>query len=285
MPKAEREPYSEELRARREEAGLTQKELAELLAVHSSLVAHWEAGRRLCGPRDASRLDQTLKTGGTFVRFLRKDDYARRFERVATAEAHATRIEEYAPVLVPGILQTRPYALEVHRSAQFSWRPEELDTLIVNRMNRTKILEQQHPQLWYILSEAVLRTVVGGPALMAEQLAHIAALTRVGRIGLQVMPFSEGAHAAMDSLVTLMRFDNAPELAYVEGVHTNMVVDADESYRVQKCRDAYDLTRSSALSPRTSLHFLESVTEEYRSHERPRSDQPARLAQIQLQQR
>lgn len=285
MPKAEREPYAEELRARREEAGLTQRELADLLAVHPSLVAHWEAGRRMPGPRDAQRLDQLLKTGGTFVRFLEKNPFADRFERVAKAESQATRIEAFAPVYVPGLLQTKAYATEVYRASRLFFPPDELDRQVVNRLRRAEILEGKLPEAGFILSEAVLRVVVGSHGVMAEQLGHICGLVRSKRIGFQVVPFGEGAHAAMGSLLTLMKFADAPDMAYVEGLHTGNVMDANNADSVQLCRDAYDLTRAVALSPGASLRFLESVTEEYRTHEHTPRPVPSVVAQVQLQRR
>lgn len=285
MPAAERQPYAEELRVRRREAGLTQKELAKLLAVHLSLVAHWEAGRRMPGPHDADRLDQVLHTGGTFVRFLEDNPYADRFDRVAKAEAEATRIEEFAPVYVPGLLQTRSYALAVYRSGRVFCPPDELDRQVVNRLKRAEIFKNNLVEAWFILSESVLRISVGSSAIMAEQLEHIASLVRSTRITLQVVPFSGGAHAAMGSLLTLMKFADAPDMAYVEGLHTGNVMDANAPDRVQMCRDAYDLTRAAALPPKVSLDFLESVTEEYRSYECTRRSEPGVLAQVQLQRR
>lgn len=285
MPKAEREPYAEELRARREEAGLTQKELADLLAVHPSLVAHWEAGRRMPGPRDAQRLDQVLKTGGTFVRFLEKNPFADHFERVAKAETEATRIEEFAPVYVPGLLQTKAYATEVYRASRLFYPPDELDRQVVNRLQRAEIFKGKLPEAWFILSETVLRVVVGGHDVMSEQLSHILGLVRSKRIRFQVVPFGEGAHAAMGSPLTLMKFADAPDMAYVEGLHTGNVMDANTADYGQLCRDAYDLTRAAAMPPGASLRFLESVTEEYRSYEHTPRPVPDVLAQVQLQRR
>ena len=279
---AERKPYAEELQARREEANLTQRELADKLVVHSSLVAHWEAGRRTPGPRDALRLDQVFQTGGTFTRFLEKNPYPDHFERAAKAEQQAVRVEDFAPALVPGLLQTRLYAHAVFRAHRLHWETDELERMVANRLKRAEILDRNLPEAWFILSEAVLRSVVGGYAVMAEQLAHIAELARRGRISVQVVPFAEGAHAAMGSMLKLMKFTDGPDLAYVEGLYTGNVMDASAPAQVRLCRDAYDLTRAAAQSPKASLRMLESVMEEYRGYERTLRPEQGVVAKVQL---
>lgn len=281
----EREPYAEELLARREEAGLTQRELADLLLVHPSLVAHWESGRRIPGPRDAKRLDQVLSTGGTFERFLARNRFASHFARAAEAEQQAVRIEEFAPVHVPGLLQTGPYARAVFRAHRLHWESDELDRVVVNRLKRAEILGGKLPEAWFILSETVVRTIVGGYGVMGEQLAHIAELVRRERINVQVVPFSEGAHAAMGSMLTLMRFGDSPDLAYVEGLYSGNLMDANAADDVQLCRDAYDMTRAAALSPRASLQTIEAVMEEYRGYERTLRPEQNVVAKVQLQRR
>lgn len=279
----EREPYAAELRARRDGAGLTQKDLAGLLLVHHSLVAHWEAGRRKPSYRDAQQLDKTLDTGGTFERFLRETPFARHFERAALAEQSATRIEEYAPVVVPGLLQTESYARAVLRTARMRWAPGELDARVQSRLQRSELLNQDLPEVGFILSEAVLRIPVGGPEVMAEQLAHISGLVRSGRVSLQVVPFNQGVHAAMASMVCLMKFADAPDMAYVEGLHTGKVMDANSPEEVQLCRDAYDSARAAALHPDASLRLLETVMEEYRTYARTLHAHQRVVAPIELQ--
>ncbi|WP_445330529.1 Scr1 family TA system antitoxin-like transcriptional regulator [Streptomyces sp. GSL17-111] len=121
---------------------------------------------------------------------------------------------------------------------------------------------------------------------MAEQLAHITQLVRDGRIRVQVVPFSEGAHGpVMGSMLTLMKCADAPDLAYVEGLYTGNVMDDDRVGEVQRCRDAYDPARAAALSPRLSLHLLDTVTKEYRDHEQGDRPDQRGLAQVQLQRR
>ncbi|WP_181008871.1 helix-turn-helix transcriptional regulator [Streptomyces sp. SM12] len=283
---SQRAPYAEELRSRREAAGLTQKQLAEKMLVHPSLVAHWEAGRRKPSYDDAKRLDRVLNTGGTFERFLRDNPFAQHFDRAAQAEQAAIRIEEYAPVYVPGLLQTEAYARGVFIAARMHWAEEDLDERVVNRLKRAEILTGKLPEVGFILSEAVLRLPVGGPEVMAEQIAHIIALVRARRIRVQVVPLAQGVHAAMGSMLSLMKFADAPDMAYVEGLHTGNVMDADAPDDVQRCRDAYDSARAAALHPDASLHLLETVMEEYRSYARNLQPQQQRLmAQVELQRR
>lgn len=281
---ASREPYAEELRAHRERAGLTQIELGDRLRVHATLVTHWEAGRRRPCPADADRLDEVLGAPGTFARFLKPRRYADYFERAAQAEESAERIDEFAPAYVPGLLQTEAYARHVFRASRLHWCEEEFERRVASRLTRGKLLHRPKPAAWFVLSESVLRIVVGSRAVMAEQLEHVASLARSHRIMVQVLPFSHGSHAAMGSMVSLMRFTDGPELAYVEALHTGNVIDADTPDLVQQCRDAYDLIRAVALPPEASMRLLEAVTEEYRNDASLRPEQRL-LAHVQLQRR
>jgi len=270
-PLSNEQRYGDEVRRKRETAGLTQAELAERIVCSPSLIAHYEAGRRTPSHADAQRLDQVLGTDGFFTRWrktLTKSRYAEHFQEAAEAEQLAVFIEEYAISLVPGLLQTEGYARAVLKVGKPNYTTADLDKKVVNRLERARILETpDSPTLWVILHETVTRTVVGGPTVMAEQLRHIAELGRVGRIMVQVVPFSVGAHAAMSSMVKLMRFADAPDMAYVEALNTGSLT--DDPSLVRRYRDAYDLTRAAALPPEVSLDLIESVAEDYGNHERP----------------
>ncbi|MFF7314463.1 Scr1 family TA system antitoxin-like transcriptional regulator [Streptomyces sp. NPDC008137] len=263
--------YGDELRRRRETAGLTQGELAEMVVCSPSLIAHYEAGRRSPNPADAKRLDQVLGTDGFFERWrdtLAKARFAEHFQEAAEAERLAVFIEEFAVSLVPGLLQTKAYARAVLKAAKPNNTAAELDEKVVNRVERARILENPtSPTVWMILGENAIRSVVGGPAVMAEQLRHIVKLARAGRIMVQVVPFSAGAHAAMSSMMKLMRFTDAPDMAYVEALHIGSLT--DDPSLVRRYRDAYDLARAAALPPEASLDLIASVAKDYDNHERP----------------
>ncbi|WP_200804461.1 helix-turn-helix domain-containing protein [Actinacidiphila paucisporea] len=261
--------YGEELRVRREAAGLTQLALGEAVILSPSMIAHIEAGRRKPRRDDAKRLDRTLGTDGFFTRFLPTLEgrrYAEHFTEAADAETRAIAIYEYAVSLVPGLLQIGGYARALFEAQHANYVREEVDKLVVNRLVRARILSASNgPAVWVILSETVLRLVVGGPAVMAEQLRHIFELGRSGRVLVQVVPHSAGAHATMMSMMSLMCFEDEPDAAYVEGLYTGAFI--DDPARVRAYRDAYDLAKAAGLSPEASLGVIESVAKEYDRHD------------------
>ncbi|WP_329381354.1 helix-turn-helix transcriptional regulator [Streptomyces sp. NBC_01351] len=254
-----------ELRVARERAGLSQADLGEPLFVSGSYIGQMEAGTRRITLELARPIDELLNTGGFFVRNCAasaRSKYPDHFAEAAEAEAEATAIREYAPLLIPGLLQTEAYAREVFHAYQPTAPKEVIDQLTEARLARASLLtDPTTPLLWCVLDEAVLRRVVGSKAVMAESLRHIAALIRARRVIVQVVPFSAGAHAALEGPLKLMSFDDAPPLAYVQGNGTGRLL--DDPAEVARHTLTYDLLTASALPPSQSLALIESVAEDY----------------------
>ncbi|MBW1597880.1 helix-turn-helix transcriptional regulator [Streptomyces sp. JJ38] len=257
-----------ELRYKREEAGMTQEELGQHLFVSGSFIGQLESGTRRMQPEFAAKFDEIFKTDGYFSRNCAaagKSRYPDHFAAAAEAEAIATDIREFAPLLIPGLLQTRPYARAVFRAYQPTAPEDVIDELVDARLDRAHVLDDPTtPLLWVILGEPVLRQVVGSRAVMAEALTHIATLARRHRIIVQVLPFEAGAHAALEGSLKLMAFDGAPPLAYLQGLGTAQLSDDPEQVRHHTM--TYDLVGAAALSPERSLTLIEAVAEEY-THE------------------
>ncbi|MFJ6757311.1 Scr1 family TA system antitoxin-like transcriptional regulator [Streptomyces sp. NPDC091273] len=254
-----------ELRVARERAGLSQAELGEPLFVSGSFIGQLEAGTRRMHIEFARQIDDILDTNGFFVRncgAAAKSKYPDHFAAAAEAEALATAIREYAPQLIPGLLQTAAYAREVFRAYQPTATEETIDELVTNRLARAALLnDPTTPMLWCVLDEAVLRRCGENPSVLAENLRHIASLIRQHRIIVQVLPFSAGFHAGMLGPLKLMSFDDAPPLAYVQGMGTGQLF--DDPATVAQHTLTYDLLTANALSPRKSLALIESVAEDY----------------------
>ncbi|WP_328582983.1 helix-turn-helix domain-containing protein [Streptomyces sp. NBC_00370] len=262
-----RQKYGEELRLRRLAAGMTQEALAELVVCSPTLISHIEAGRRLPNPEDAQRIDQALGTDGFFVRWLKDLDskYASHFAGVAEFEQRATEVRHYGSSLITGLLQTEAYAREVLGAHHVNCRRQEIDQQVVNRIERGQLLEDPSgPVAWILLDEAALRRGVGGPRVMAEQLHKIAAMAEAKRLRLHILPFAAGAHALLTGMLYLMSFDDAPSIAYVEGVATGHVF--DDPAMVNDCKNAFDLALGDSLSHKESVTMIKTVAQEY-AHE------------------
>ncbi|WP_329039913.1 helix-turn-helix transcriptional regulator [Streptomyces sp. NBC_00178] len=263
-PRTARTKYGEELRLRRTSAGLTQEALSEQIVCSPTLISHFEAGRRLPNPDDAQRIDRALDTDGFFARWLEDLDtkFVDHFAAVAELERQATEIRQFGLALVPGLLQTEDYARALFRAYRPNHRREELDEDVVIRTERGRVLDGPlNPVVWTLLDEAVLQRRIGGPAVMAEQLRSIARLADAGRIRLHIVPFEVGAHALLQSLVTLLNFADSAPVAYVEGFKTGHLM--DDPALVSASHTAYALSLSDALSQDESLALVRAAAEEH----------------------
>ncbi|MCT7351396.1 helix-turn-helix transcriptional regulator [Streptomyces sp. 15-116A] len=259
--------FGAELKRRREEAGLTQVELGARVFVSGGYIGQFEQAIRKPQLDVAQRIDEILQTDGIFERLCRKliDDrrYADYFARAAELEALATSISEFAPTLVPGLLQTPEYARSVTLAMNPLAPDEYIEEKVSGRIERARILKDAtRPKYWVILHENVLRVPVGGHAVMAEQLEHVAAVARARTAVVQVLPTVAGAYALMNGMVVLMEFDDAPPTAYTEAVYSGNLL--DDPAVVKRTHAAYDLLRAAALSPEASLALIESATKDHR---------------------
>ena len=260
-----------ELRHARERKGLSQEALGLRLFVSGTFVGQLEAGTRRLRPEMAPLVDEVLGTNGFFERnceAANKSRYPEHFAEAAEAEATATEIREYAPLLIPGLLQTPEYARAVNRAYAPTAPEETIDEWVEGRMARTRLLDNPTtPLLWVVLDEAALHRETGGRAVMAEALRHVAGLARRSRVIVQVLPFCAGAHSAMKGSLKLMAFEDAPPLVYFEGVGTGHL--EDDPATVAQMRFTYDLLTASALSPEKSLALIESLAQDYTHEEHP----------------
>ncbi|MFB6639289.1 helix-turn-helix transcriptional regulator [Streptomyces chartreusis] len=260
-----------ELRHVRERKGLSQEALGLKLFVSGTFIGQLESGTRRLRPDMAPMLDEVLGTNGFFQRNCQasnKSKHPEHFAEAVEAEAEATVIRQYTPMLIPGLLQTPAYARAVNRAYAPTAPEETIDEWVEGRMARTRLLDHPtKPLLWTVLDEAALRRVTGGRAVMAEALRHITGLARRNRVMMQVLPFSAGAHAAMQGPLKLMDFEDAPPLIYFEAVRTGHL--EDDPATVVQLRLTFEYLTASALSPEKSLALIESVAQDYDHDEHP----------------
>jgi transcriptional regulator with XRE-family HTH domain len=180
QPVTFRAMFVEELRARREQVGLLQREFAEKAHVSLSSVKQYEAGRKKPGRTFATWCDEFYGCPGTFERLydgMISESYPSWFGPRVLLEEKAARIHEWEMRGIPGLLQTRSYAGAVIRACRPYDAGEELERDAAARIERQGILAREDPpRLWVVLSEGVLRQAVGGARVMREQLGHLLGL-------------------------------------------------------------------------------------------------------------
>ncbi|MBX7467707.1 MULTISPECIES: helix-turn-helix domain-containing protein [unclassified Streptomyces] len=262
--------YGAELRYKREAAGLTLEQLAEGSFRGVPFLSQIERGERRMPLDLAKHVDDRLGTDGFFqrrcedARRAKQSGHAEYFADVAEMERGAETIEEWAPVVVPGLLQTKPYALKVIRTSLPWLRPGTVDKQLGARMNRTALWKSESPPaFWAILHESLITRPLLPPEEMAEQLDRIGDVVTSVRGVLQVLPETAVAHPLMMGMVKLMTFPDAPSLAYTEGVHSGQLIDYPGL--VKDYRRSYDLLRAAALPPEASLSLLRDAAEDYRN--------------------
>ena len=122
------------------------------------------------------------------------------------AEAEASILRCWSPVLVPGLLQCESYMRAVLSVEPYT--PERLNELVSARLERQAVIGRAY--LTVIIDQHVTQRLIGSAVVMAEQCAHLASMAGRPDIALHVIP--EGTNmglwgafdiAARDSAVTV----------------------------------------------------------------------------------
>ncbi|GHH85997.1 transcriptional regulator [Streptomyces sulfonofaciens] len=252
--------YGAELRRLREAAGLNQKQLGDLIFCTASLIGQIETASKVPTRPFSQQVDAALKTDGAMCRLLGlvlRSQLPSWFQPYANMEVKATYISTYQTQVAYGLLQTADYAravLAVHN-------PDTADELAAARLERQRILMREHPPaVWVVLDEAVLLREVGGQAAMRNQLARLLSYEKNPWVHIQVLPFSAGQHAALMGSFNLLRFDEEPDLLYMENYDSGCMT---ANPKVIKERSVgYARLQAAALSEEDSAALISRVMEE-----------------------
>jgi hypothetical protein len=180
-------------------------------------------------------------------------------------EAEAVSIRQYESTLVPGLLQIPDYAGSVTRAVQPDLDPREVERRVEMRQGRQEVLTGPNPpKVWIVLDEAVVRRLVGGTAVLHEQIRRIVEWADLPNITVQVVPFDAGAHGAVDGSFEILEFSQREvlDVVYIEGMTGGLYLDRDEN--VARYRNAFDHLRAIADSPAGSIARLTRVADDLR---------------------
>ncbi|MEV4705635.1 helix-turn-helix transcriptional regulator [Actinoplanes sp. NPDC049316] len=282
-PTIRRRRLGAELRRHRDGAGVTIDVVADRLGCSPSKVSRIETGHTSATPRDVQDMLDIYGVHGTEAEELvqiakeaRQKGWWHPFSTVLTGayvglEAAAKSIRAYEQQVVPGLLQTDRYAIAMIRAARLGDTDQEIEQRVRVRMARQALLIQDDPiDLWVVLDEAVVSRPVGGDEVMRDQLVHLAGMSELPNVTLQILPFAAGAHAGMDGTFAILDFPDAedPDVVFAENATGGLFLEKTDELR--KYNSIFETIRATALSPEESRNMIAMLAEEPLWKSRPR---------------
>ncbi|GAB3450435.1 helix-turn-helix domain-containing protein [Actinophytocola sediminis] len=268
------------LKRARDQATKTQDEAAEVIEAASSKISRIENGESGLKITDLNALIDFYGIGGDEAVRLR--DLARSgrkrgrwsayrnvtpnwFRDYLDLEDDATGIRWYQPEVIPGVLQTEAYIRAVYAAQRSS--DDELKRLVQARIDRQDVLKRDDAERFFILSESAIRRIVGGRALMADQLKHVAELAELGTIDVQVLPFDAQTFSLAAFAFIMLRFehDASTDVIYLEDYTDSVLLDQPEDVRAYNA--LWNRMSAAALGPAESQDRLRELAAEYLSAE------------------
>jgi hypothetical protein len=191
------------------DADLTGRALSLLCGWHESKVSRIEHGRTAPSPDDIRLWCQHCGAAGETADLLAslrsvEDMFVewRRMERTGLKRAQQavlplwerTRIfRAYSSWLIPGAVQTAAYTTAALRAiAARRNLPDDTDEAAAVRADRLRLLREGDHRFLIVIEESVLRTVIGGPDVMAGQLGHLITVASLPSVSLSIIPMGIG---------------------------------------------------------------------------------------------
>jgi len=204
---------SQTLAQLRDDAGLSGAEAARRAGTgfSQSKISRWESGTLAPSPDDVEQYARALNAPATtrrqlvrLARDLHEQHRASRPPRVGVSrgDAHeqrvlrnektARRIAVFHPLLIPGALQSEAYVRAVFSSGNLA--ADVIAARTAARLERGKLLDDQHHQFVYVLTYGALGwRPMGSPEAMAAQLVHLIDVSQRPNVRLGVIPWGTAA--------------------------------------------------------------------------------------------
>ncbi|MFD5828107.1 helix-turn-helix domain-containing protein [Lentzea sp. NPDC060358] len=267
----------DELRRLRESStGLTGRALAVQLGWDPSKVSNIEHGRARASEID---LVQYLTLCGKDVDFF--EEFRRRYRHafdlyfvqvpdnlrtIAMTESLATKITTYDVLLMPGLLQTVPYAQELFIERGIE-TPENIKKGIDLRVERQAIMRRPNrPECVFYIHELALQMRLGSAQVMEEQYLRLLHRTHT----LRIVPAS-AMKAALLSKCALYEFEKAPPVAF--SATDSAMVFAQDPAALERTRKVFKRLDALALDQEQSRRKLAEYVSRLREDSNgPRTD-------------
>lgn len=176
-------------------------------------------------------------------------------------EADAARINNYLPLVIPGLLQTPAYMEALVRVGPraSSWRNRAVGA----RLRRQAILDRTDgtaPELVALVTEASLMYRWGAQAERRAQAEHLVEMSRRPNVELRLLRFEDGPHPGMQSAIHVFDFPgDEPSLVYLE--NDVAVLEVEKADEIKMQIETFGRIREAALEPAATTAYLKQLAE------------------------
>ncbi len=267
--------FGAELRKLRERAGLSATEAGQLLGIKQTQVSNMEAGRVGVSPERLRTIachydcsDKALVEAMAVMASERKRGWWEEYRELlptpmldlAELEHHTKSVREATTARVPGLLQTREYALEIFRQAVTELSPPDIEHRLSFRIKRQAVLYRADDPTSYqaVIHEAALRMKVGGPTVARQQLEHLLDLSDREHITLRAITFDVGAYPGSGQSISYAH-GPVPQLDTVQLDQSHGAVFLGAEAQLHKYRTLLDRIEAVALSPDKTRDLIHDV--------------------------
>jgi transcriptional regulator with XRE-family HTH domain len=261
-----------QFRVCREDAGLNMRDAAEAVDCDKSALSRLETGSRRVSVEEVALLLGVYRVRGALrdellaaARSLDEPGWwgwgqglassPKAMVTLAECESEARRVTNWAPMLVPGLLQTMDYA-RAWLLATGTDR-ERVEMLLAARATRQRILSTEGQEFIFFLGEPALFTSVGDAGVLATQLARIRELGERRNVSIRVLPAGAGPHEGQLGSFVVMEFPATGPLVLVELMRSSVFL--DDEVQTQPYVAALSTLSTLALSEAESMRRITQV--------------------------
>lgn len=275
-PGAKAKGLGAELRALREARDLSLSAAAAPIGLSKTILSRLETGQRNISPDEVAGLLAVYGVTGSdrdrLLAMARTAGEAGWWElgipgltpdsaTLADYEATASEIVSWAPLLIPGLLQTMPYARAFLEC--YSLPADVIEARVTARLRRQQTMWRPDVSYAAYIGETALRSVVGDRRVMRSQLLALLEAGRRDNITLRVVPTANGSHLGQLGAFLLLGFPAAPTVVHVEMVASGVFHDQPA------LTDPYVLAvaqlQNVALSETESARIVSGIADELES--------------------
>lgn len=200
-----RKNLADTLKQLRKAAGLSGERLAVRTAMSQPKISRIESGRALPSVADVERilnalevperardellaLTRTANVEYTSLRSSARQGIWRSQAEIKALGESSSVVRQFLPAIPSGLIQTRDYARAV-LTPSIEGRPaRDIDRAVQARLDSQDVLDDENRRYHFVLTEQALLIKTASDAVMAGQLRHMIAVSRIPNVTISILP-------------------------------------------------------------------------------------------------